>query len=306
MKFGDNLKKLRKSKKLSQESLAEKVGVSRQSISKWECGEAYPEIDNILKLCKIFHCKINNLVHEELTDISSLDEEVKMSIVKFKKEKQQQMRGLSKALYIIARIGKIVSVISIIAIMISMIAILFVGSTIKVGNNQIEILNEKIEYETKDSKLIIKYKGKTEVISAYDEQLILNSFIENIESKSISKTIVFTEIVLLSTIITLVFFYLAMLHLESLFVNIYSGETPFTLDNIKNIKKMAIFMILMIVVPSVLGIITEFIINEDLGINFELFELIYILFLFSMAYIFEYGYEIQLDSKGKMYGDEIE
>ena len=160
MKFGDNLKKLRKSKKLSQESLAEKVGVSRQSISKWECGEAYPEIDNILKLCKIFHCKINNLVHEELTDISSLDEEVKMSIVKFKKEKQQQMRGLSKALYIIARIGKIVSVISIIAIMISMIAILFIGSTIKVGNNQIEILNEKIEYETKDSKLIIKYKGK--------------------------------------------------------------------------------------------------------------------------------------------------
>ena len=38
MKFGDNLKNLRKLKKLSQEDLAIKVGVSRQSVSKWETG----------------------------------------------------------------------------------------------------------------------------------------------------------------------------------------------------------------------------------------------------------------------------
>lgn len=38
MKFGDNLKKLRKMKKLSQEDLAEKMRVSRQSVSKWETG----------------------------------------------------------------------------------------------------------------------------------------------------------------------------------------------------------------------------------------------------------------------------
>ena len=44
-------------------------------------------------------------------------------------------------------------------------------------------------------------------------------------------------------------------------------------------------------------------IGENLEIGFETFDLVYILFLFSMAIIFEYGYEIQLDSKGKMYGD---
>lgn len=38
MKFGDNLRRFRKSKKISQEELTEKVGVSRQSVSKWECG----------------------------------------------------------------------------------------------------------------------------------------------------------------------------------------------------------------------------------------------------------------------------
>ena len=69
MKFGDNLKSIRKSKKMSQEDLAEKVNVSRQSVSKWETGEAYPEMNNILELCKIFNCKINDLVHKDMSDI---------------------------------------------------------------------------------------------------------------------------------------------------------------------------------------------------------------------------------------------
>ena len=63
-------------------------------------------------------------------------------------------------------------------------------------------------------------------------------------------------------------------------------------------------MIIMTILPNISGVIMEYLINENLGIGFELLDLIYILFLFSMAYIFEYGYEIQLDSKGKMYDDE--
>lgn len=53
-------------------------------------------MDKILKLCDIFHCKINDLVHENLVDIDSLDEEIKMSVVKFKKEKQSKMKELFK------------------------------------------------------------------------------------------------------------------------------------------------------------------------------------------------------------------
>ena len=101
MKFGENLKWLRKQKKISQEQLAERVGVSRQSVSKWECAEAYPEMENILALCKIFGCKLNDLVHEEMLDIDELDDEIKMNVVKFKKEKQDKMKGLSKALYVV-------------------------------------------------------------------------------------------------------------------------------------------------------------------------------------------------------------
>ena len=44
--------------------------------------------------------------------------------------------------------------------------------------------------------------------------------------------------------------------------------------------------------------------TEDIEIN--LFNIVEIIFLFSMSYIFEYGYHIQKDSQGKMYGDENE
>ena len=58
MNFGENLKNFRKNSKMSQEVLAEKVGVSRQAVSRWEVGEAYPEMSNIVALCSIFHCNI--------------------------------------------------------------------------------------------------------------------------------------------------------------------------------------------------------------------------------------------------------
>ena len=77
---------------MSQEELAEKVNVTRQSVSKWENGESYPEMNNILELCKIFNCKLNDLVHAEMTDISSLDEEIVMNVVKFNEKKQKEVK----------------------------------------------------------------------------------------------------------------------------------------------------------------------------------------------------------------------
>ena len=58
MKFGNNIQNLRKAKNLSQEELAEKVGVSRQSISQWECDEW----SNFPTLCSNFHCYIDDFI----------------------------------------------------------------------------------------------------------------------------------------------------------------------------------------------------------------------------------------------------
>lgn len=306
MKFGDNLRNLRKSKKISQERLAEKVGVSRQSVSKWECGEAYPEMNNILSLCEIFHCKINDLVHEDLIDIDSLDEEVKMSVIKFKKEKQNKVKGLSKAIYIIARIGKILSIVGIICTIATMIAIPFISSNVKVKDNEIELYGEKVSYEYQDDDLIFKYNNQEKRVEREEEKFAIRETLNKIENGNMPLLVGFIETAFAFLIVTLVLFIIILKHLEKLFINIHNGETPFTIENVKHIKKMAMFMILVIIIPNIAGVIAEKIIGENLGIEFELFDFIYILFLFTMSYIFEYGYEIQLDSKGKMYGDENE
>ena len=66
MKFNENLVNLRKSQKMSQEQLAEKLNVSRQAVSKWESGQSYPEMDKIIAMCKIFDCSMDSLVNEEV------------------------------------------------------------------------------------------------------------------------------------------------------------------------------------------------------------------------------------------------
>ena len=52
MDLGKKILELRKKENLSQEQLAEKMNVTRQSVSKWENGESYPEMNNISELCK--------------------------------------------------------------------------------------------------------------------------------------------------------------------------------------------------------------------------------------------------------------
>lgn len=67
MSLGSNLQYLRRlSKNMTQEALAEKLGVSRQTISKWEMDAALPEIDKAIELCRIFNCSLDNLFREEM------------------------------------------------------------------------------------------------------------------------------------------------------------------------------------------------------------------------------------------------
>ena len=66
MKFSEKLTKLRKEKGLSQEELADKLDVSRQSVSKWELGTTYPEMDKLLAMCKIFNVTLDDLTNDEV------------------------------------------------------------------------------------------------------------------------------------------------------------------------------------------------------------------------------------------------
>ena len=65
MSFGENLQLLRKKNQLSQEGLAEMLGVSRQAVSKWELEEGYPEVDKLLLLSKKLNVSLDSLLGGE-------------------------------------------------------------------------------------------------------------------------------------------------------------------------------------------------------------------------------------------------
>ena len=67
MNFRTNLSYLRTSHSMTQEQLAMLLGVSRQSVTKWESGKSTPEMDKLLKLCEIFSCTLDELVCGDLT-----------------------------------------------------------------------------------------------------------------------------------------------------------------------------------------------------------------------------------------------
>ena len=64
MKFNEKLVKLRKENLLSQEELAEKLGVTRQTISKWELEQTTPDMDKLSQMAKLFNVSVDELLNE--------------------------------------------------------------------------------------------------------------------------------------------------------------------------------------------------------------------------------------------------
>ena len=60
--FGDNLSKSRKKAGLSQEELAEKMGITRQTISKWETGASVPDVEELQRLCAALSASAEELI----------------------------------------------------------------------------------------------------------------------------------------------------------------------------------------------------------------------------------------------------
>jgi len=65
MKFCEKLIQLRKQKGYSQESLAEKLDVSRQAISRWENGETTPDMSVLIKLCEVYSISADYLIRDD-------------------------------------------------------------------------------------------------------------------------------------------------------------------------------------------------------------------------------------------------
>lgn len=67
MSFGRNLQFFRHLRgNMTQEDLAEKMNISRQTVSKWELDTAQPEMDKAIELCRLFNCSLDNLFRDDM------------------------------------------------------------------------------------------------------------------------------------------------------------------------------------------------------------------------------------------------
>jgi len=69
MEIGNKILELRKQNNLSQEQLAEKMGVARQTISKWELGETSPDLEQAKQLSQIFNVCLDELTNNEIKNV---------------------------------------------------------------------------------------------------------------------------------------------------------------------------------------------------------------------------------------------
>lgn len=90
--LGDKIRTLRKENKISQEELAEKLCVSRQSVSLWENGQTMPSIENIISIANIFGVSTDVLLKDDINDdVIEQGEEKAESETKIKKPKKKKL-----------------------------------------------------------------------------------------------------------------------------------------------------------------------------------------------------------------------
>ena len=293
MNFGENLKNFRKNSKMSQEILAEKVGVSRQAVSRWEVGEAYPEMSNIVALCSIFHCNINDLINDTITDIESFDKETREDIVKFKKKQQMRMKGISKAIYIISNIVKVVILIPTVCMILACLVFPFVSSTFEITDNKIKILNEEIDYHINGN--IINIDGDDHYV---ETKTNIEKFIKTHDNKFF---VISIEYILICISVFSSLTVLSLHCLYKLYKNIYNGNTPFTIENEKIVYKACMFVLIEMILQKITALIYSCIAHLDLAIDINIKDIIVVLIGVSIIYIFKYGRMIQADTKAKIY-----
>ena len=110
MNIGEKIVKLRKQNNMSQEMLAAKLNVSRQSVSKWELNDATPDAFNLLELSKLFNVTTDYLLYDDYKSDDDIPR-VKEVMSDFKESKGKEIRNtlIQAFLWLIAAIGLNVS-----------------------------------------------------------------------------------------------------------------------------------------------------------------------------------------------------
>ena len=146
-KFSENLKKIRKEHNLSQEQLADELGVSRQAISKWESASAYPEMDKIITICDKFNVNIDDLLYKDIKEAKK-EEESKKKINNFI---DGFLKFITDSINLFSRMSlksKVKCLLEqfVLLIVLAIISTILVGAFSTVFSSVLSILPNKVEY----------------------------------------------------------------------------------------------------------------------------------------------------------------
>ena len=95
-KVGEFLFELRKENQLTQEQLAEKLGVSNRSVSRWENGTTMPDLPMLLRLCREFNVSISELIRAERKDTDSdMDKNIPVILQLADRDKEQKAKKVN-------------------------------------------------------------------------------------------------------------------------------------------------------------------------------------------------------------------
>ncbi len=116
MKINEKIMKLRKKAGLSQEELAEKLSVTRQTVSKWELGTINPKMDKIQEMSKIFNVTLEELTNEEEIIKEKEETENKVNLEKNNETKKENIRKWPIVVIIIIIIALVILLLKLIVI----------------------------------------------------------------------------------------------------------------------------------------------------------------------------------------------
>ena len=158
MSLGQRLIELRKSKQLSQEAVAEKLNVTRQTVSKWETDQSTPDFDKIIPLCELYKISTDELITGKKRKETFEDNNEVSNKLDNPENKNKRVKGLTLGilLYFIAIVWIMISipVVKLNPIVASAIFLLICGiATCIIVYTQIMYKKEKTESQKKKDKL---------------------------------------------------------------------------------------------------------------------------------------------------------
>lgn len=202
---------------------------------------------------------------------------------------ESKIKGLSKAISIIACIIKICIRVALVCLVLAMLVIPYALSNVKVSENSIEIYEKRINYEVNTEEINITIDNNQEKITGPQEVAALKIFLNYFKENKSQLLTIYIEVtfVFIAAIIVCIDF--ALQHLQKLFKNIHDNDNPFLIENATHLRKMGYFLIAILVISIVSSIWSDVVFQGRLTLNFSMVNILEILFVLCLSYIFEYG-----------------